>query len=147
MCEYQPFKKPDLKRSGTVLFFVILVAVTISDKAKAQRAATAVMEVRVEVVMGATVSRSDEIDFFYPADNEVTYGEFSVYVPEGSKLLATAPDLVEMKNGSGSWFMHIRMDVEENGEGLHVLRFSSVGSQNYAEGMSKGVQTARIEYI
>jgi hypothetical protein len=136
-----------MKRLGTIAIMLLALLAYKTERADAQRAATAVMEVRVEVVAGATVSRNDEIAAFNPDTSEITYGDFSVFVPQGADLLALSADSVEMKNGDTSWTLQSRMDVERSDCGNVRLRFTSAANPEIMNGIHKGVQIARIEYL
>jgi hypothetical protein len=135
-----------MKICAIVCNIILLMTISV-EKTDAQRVATTVMEVRVEVVSGATIERNDQSLTFAPNIEDVTYGDFSIYVPNGGKLLAKSSGNVELVNGNGTWMMQSRMDVEERDNGIFRLTFTSIGNQNYGNGMHKGVQIATIEYL
>jgi TRAP-type C4-dicarboxylate transport system substrate-binding protein len=136
-----------MKRLTIIASVIILLTAIHTERADAQRAATAVMEVRVEVVAGATVSRNDIATVFAPDANEITYGEFSLFVPNGGELLAQSAESIEMKNGDYSWTMASKMDIERSDCGNLRLLFTSAGNPEIRNGIHKGVQVAVIEYL
>jgi hypothetical protein len=130
----------------TILVLAIMGTFIAEDTA-AQGSATAVMEVRVEVVAGSSIERDDKTNLFSPGFDEISYGEFSLNVPDGTEVLASSSDKIEMQGSDEQWLLDSRMNVEKQPCGTVKLSFTANASPQHRNGLHKGIQIATIEYL
>lgn len=136
------------KVSFKIINLLLLISATaICENLAAQKAATAVMEVKVEIIAGSSVERDDNTYRFFPDAEEISYGEFTISLPEGAEVIASSPNHIEMTNNFKSMVLESTMDVETQPCGTIKLSFNANGSQKFEYGLHKGVQIATIEYL
>lgn len=140
-----------MKKGLLILGFAYIFSLA-SEHLAAQGASTAVMDVRVEVVNGATISRNDSaatISITESSKEKISYGDFSIIVPDGSEVLTSTDVSIEMINSDQSvWVMGSEVEtvVEENG--VINLKFTTRKQQSEIQnGNYRGVQHATIEYL
>ena len=118
----------------------------------AQGTSTAVMEIRVEVVSGSAVNLNDQIfemnncneskQFVAQGVNEIT-----ITIPDGSEIMTEFDEVVDMKNGTGSFEMITTAKKKENGASVTYSFDTNSGGQQVAAGMYSGRQKATIQYL
>lgn len=115
----------------------------------AQGISTAVMEVRVEVVSGSSVERTDmeQLITFSEDAEEVIYGNFFLTLPEDVQIITSASEMLSLENGSETLVLNstVNHTVDENG-GL-TLQFSAKSSPLAKAGTYSGKQIAEIFYF
>lgn len=140
-----------MKKALLILGIAFIISLD-SEQLSAQGASTAVMDVRVEVVNGATISRNDSaatISLSGSSNEKISYGDFSIIVPDGAEVLTSSDVTIEMINSEQSvWVMGSEVEkvVEENG--IINLKFTTGKQQQEIQnGSYRGVQHATIEYL
>ena len=113
----------------------------------AQQTSSAVMSITVEVISGSIVERSDSVQTFNPNGVEFAYGEFSMMIPDGTEILATTSDKVQMNNGFLTRDINSSMNVDKDENGKVSLRFTTKENEDLKEGFYTGIQIATIEYL
>ncbi|MEX2435521.1 MAG: hypothetical protein WD735_02490 [Balneolaceae bacterium] len=140
-----------MKKSLFILGIAFIISLG-SEQLSAQGASTAVMDVRVEVVNGATISRNDSVATISLSDSsneKISYGDFSIFVPDGAEVLTSSDVSIEMINSDQSvWVMGSEVEtvVEENGV-INLKFTTSNQQQEIQKGSYRGMQHATIEYL
>lgn len=136
-----------MKQVITHIAIATIISLMAGLEVYAQNTSSAVMEIRVEVVSGASIERNDANQTFALINEELAYAEFSMTLPEGAEVITSSGDRVEMLNGTQSWAMNSKMNVEQDVNGKMNFRFTTNGNDKAQEGFHKGVQIATIEYL
>lgn len=127
------------------LFILIFFAATTSMMA--QSSTVSVMEVRVEVVTGVSIATADTVKPFDLSNENVTNGEIVLNLPEGTEILTSAEEQVQMVNGTSIWALSSRLQIEQRETNTYRFTFRNGGVRNVGTGVHRGVQTTTIEYL
>ncbi|MEX0904746.1 MAG: hypothetical protein WD604_05030 [Balneolaceae bacterium] len=126
----------------TFLFFALQEALLT-----AQNTSTAVMEVKAEVITGASVLQNSWVDVFAVKGDEISFGNFFLVLPDGAQVLTYSPDDIEMQSDLQIWHMQTMMESTGKDTVLE-LRFSTRATNSgLKKDLYKGVQIATIEYL
>lgn len=134
----------------TQIFLLVFMAAFLPQVIRAQ-SATAVMEVRVEIISGSSLTSNSQGSAFNFTEggnsDSQTYGEYNISLPEGAEILASSENSLTLSNGSDEWVINSKME-QENRNGTVNLRFKTDGEKSGSKkGVYKGVQVATIEYL
>jgi len=129
----------------SAFILVLLLATTLP--VLSQNASTAVMEVRVEVINGSSIERTDSSSIFELANDNTSYGEFTINLPDGTEFIASSTDHVILESDLSSIEMNCRLDVFEKTVNAFSFKFTAFGNVEAEHGIYKGVQIATIEYL
>lgn len=136
-----------MKRVIKHITIAAVVSIMSAFTANAQNSSTAVMEIRAEVISGASIERNDVVKLFELSNEEIAYGEFTMTLPEGLEVLTSTQEGVEMNNGTGTWVMNSQMNVQKENDGKLNFKFSTKENQRTDKGLHTGIQIATIEYL
>ena len=135
-----------MKTTTLLLTLALMLTPLLST---AQGISTAVMEVRVEVVAGSSVERTDteQLITFSEDAEEVIYGNFFLTLPEDVQIITSASEMLSLENGSETLVLNssVNHSIDENG-GL-TLQFTAKNSTRPKEGTYSGTQIAEIFYF
>lgn len=132
-----------------IKYFTIIAALAVLSgvQAIAQKSSSAVMTITAEVVSGSVIERNDRINTFTPNGEEITYGEFSMVLAEGSEVIATSTDKVQINSGVELSELNSAMTVETSEDGKINLKFTTKDNKELRKGFYTGIQIATIEYL
>lgn len=133
----------------TTLSLLTLALTLMPLFAAAQGISTAVMEVRVEVVSGSSVERSDsgQLITFSDETDEVLYGDFYLTLPEDVQVITSASDMLSLANGSDNMTLDSTVNQSLDGNGGLRLQFTAKNSTASKAGTYSGTQVAEIFYL
>ncbi|MFO7799044.1 MAG: hypothetical protein R6V22_04690, partial [Rhodohalobacter sp.] len=83
------------KRIKIVILVVAAIAFTAAE-VTAQQASSAAMQVKVEVISGSQVSKNKVAESFQIVEDEITYGDFELNLPDGAQLITEGDQSVLM---------------------------------------------------
>lgn len=136
------------KRIKIVILVLAAIAFTAAD-AFAQQASSAVMQVKVEVISGGQVSENKVAESFQIKEDETTYGDFDLNLPEGAQFITESDQSVLMSNGDDQWNMRAEMKIDRDKEGTVNVKFITRDNktENKKRTIYRGTQIATIQYL
>lgn len=136
------------KRIKIVILVLAAIAFTAAE-AMAQQTSSATMQVSVEVVSGSQISGNQIAEPFQLKDEEITYGDFAMNLPDGVEILTEANESVLMSNGIDQWDMGAEMKVEKGEGGTVSVKFiTRDNDREKSKGTTyHGTQIATIQYL
>lgn len=137
-------------RKTIKILILVLAAITFSAaNVIAQNSSSATMQVRVEVVSGSQISNNQIAEPFLVRDEETTFGDFSMNLPNGVEFITEASESVEMSDGTDQWNMNAEMKINREDNGTVNVKF--VTRDNKREKCTgttyRGKQVATIQYL
>jgi len=136
------------KRIKIVVLVLAAIAFTAAE-AIAQRASSATMQVKVEVISGSQVSENQVAESFEVGEAETIYGDFELNLPDGAQFITEADNSVLMSNGADQWNMSAEMKVNRDENGSVSVKFITRDNKtdNVKGTVYRGKQIATIQYL
>lgn len=137
-------------RKTIKILILILAAITFSAaNVIAQNSSSATMQVRVQVVSGCQISNNQVAEPFLISDEETTFGDFSMNLPNGVEFITEASESVEMSDGSDQWSMKAEMKINREEDGTVNVKFVTRDNKrdNSSGTTYRGTQVATIQYL
>lgn len=135
----------------SIKFLTIALAVlfVVESRAIAQNTSSATMQVRVEVVSGSQITQAHTSGGFAFQENETTFGEFNVQIPEGTQIITESENTILMINDSDLWKMNSELKIERRENGSVNMKFVTQENVTSANSGStyRGKQVATIQYL
>ncbi|MDZ7757839.1 hypothetical protein [Rhodohalobacter sp.] len=137
-------------RNRIKIVILVLAAITFTAaEAMAQQASSATMQVKVEVVSGSQISENRVAESFQISEDEITYGDFEMNLPDGAQIITEADKSVLMSNGVDQWNMKAEMKIDRDEHGTVSVKF--ITRDNKTEKIKgtayRGKQIATIQYL
>jgi len=119
----------------------------------AQNSSTAVMDVRVEVVSGSSISMNSVQHLESGWDNNsdskgFKVGDFSVSLPDGVEMISEMDNELNLSNGTSS--VELSTDVHQRNNNDGSITFEVTGKtegKTISEGHYSGKKVATIQYL
>lgn len=134
-----------------ILTAILLLSVT---ELYAQKSSAAVMDVRVEVVSGSsvTVNSSDQLETgweVYSGDKNFKVGHFSVSLPDGVEIVSEINDKLNLTNGVAAVDLSTNVHQRKNKDGSVIFEVTgrNDGKTLESEGHYSGKKVATIQYL
>ncbi|WP_372902617.1 hypothetical protein [Rhodohalobacter sp.] len=136
------------KRIKIVILVVAAIAFTAAE-VNAQQASSAAMQVKVEVISGSQVSKNKVAESFQIVEDEITYGDFELNLPDGAQLITEGDQSVLMSNGTDHWNMRAEMKIDREKDGTVNVKFITRDNktENKKGTIYRGTQVATIQYL
>ncbi len=136
------------KRLKIIALVLAAMAFAAAD-AIAQQTSSATMQVRVEVVNGSQISENQIAEPFQVKEEETTFGDFTMNLPDGVQFLTEADESVLMSNGIEQWDMSAEMKVVKGEDGTVSVKFvTRDNNREKSKGTTyRGTQLATIQYL
>lgn len=137
-------------RKTIKILILVLAAITFSAAdVIAQNSSSATMQVKVEVVSGSQISNNQIAEPFLVRNEETTFGDFSMNLPNGVEFITETNESVEMSDGTDQWNMNAEMKINREDNGTVNVKF--VTRDNKREKRTgttyRGKQVATIQYL
>jgi len=136
------------KRVKIIILVLAAIAFTAAETV-AQQTSSATMKVKVEVVSVSQISENRVAESFQIGEDETTYGDFEMNLPEGAQIITEADKSVLMSNDVDQWNMRAEMKIDRDEDGTVSVKFITRDNKTEkSKGTTyRGKQIATIQYL
>lgn len=149
MLETQGFTEIIMRKRIKIVILVLAAIAITAAEAAAQQTSSAAMQVKVEVISGSQVSENKVAESFQIVEDETTYGDFELNLPDGAQFITEADQSVLMSNGADQWNMRAEMKIDQDEDGTVSVKFTTRDNktENKKGKFYRGTQVATIQYL